>query len=46
MAARDREGSTAWGGMGRECDREEQVGILADPSLEEVLGLVTGARVC
>lgn len=39
MAARDKEGSTAWGGMGRECDREKNVGILADPKLEEVLDL-------
>lgn len=25
--------------MGRECDREKKVGILADPRLEEVLDL-------
>lgn len=43
MAARDRAGSTASGGMGRECDRGEKVGVLADPRLEEVLGLVTGS---
>lgn len=47
VAATDRERSAASGREGRrDSIREEKVGVLACPTLKEVLELDTGSRVC